>query len=138
MSVDAVPVEIEIDKRQRRAVAERVELALAEPQISCHSAEAVAREAGGRCEQEPDWQGDQHPKVLVGRKDEKERNADSGDEDSPAGAGGKGDGCADEVATEFGDHPEAATRRMSWARGELAYLASWGSPDHVMARAELV
>lgn len=48
------------------------------------------------------------------------------------------DGCADEVAAEFGDHPEAATRRMIWARSELACLASWGPPGHAMARAELV
>jgi hypothetical protein len=30
-----------------------------------------------------------------------------------------GAGCAGDVAAEFGDHPEAAVRRMSWARGEL-------------------
>jgi hypothetical protein len=30
------------------------------------------------------------------------------------------DGCADELATEFGEHPEAAAQRMSWARRELA------------------
>ena len=29
------------------------------------------------------------------------------------------DGCAAGVATEFGDHPETATRRMFWVRGEL-------------------
>ena len=33
------------------------------------------------------------------------------------------DGCAAEVAEEFGDHPEAAVRRMSWARRELAHIA---------------
>ena len=34
------------------------------------------------------------------------------------------DGCADELAGEFGDHPEAAARRMSWARSELACIAA--------------
>jgi hypothetical protein len=29
------------------------------------------------------------------------------------------DGCAAEVATEFGDHPEIAVRRMSWVHTEL-------------------
>lgn len=29
------------------------------------------------------------------------------------------DGCAAGVATEFGDHPEVAVRRMEWVRGEL-------------------
>jgi hypothetical protein len=29
------------------------------------------------------------------------------------------DGCAAEVATEFGDHPDTAVRRMSWVRAEL-------------------
>jgi hypothetical protein len=29
------------------------------------------------------------------------------------------DGCAAGVATEFGDHPEAAVRRMSWVRSSL-------------------
>jgi hypothetical protein len=40
------------------------------------------------------------------------------------------DGCADEVAAEFGDHPEAAARRMSWARSELACIAA---TDRVIA-----
>jgi hypothetical protein len=30
------------------------------------------------------------------------------------------DGCAEGVASEFGDHPEAAVRRMAWVRAELA------------------
>ena len=30
------------------------------------------------------------------------------------------DGCAEGVAGEFGDHPEAAVRRMTWVRAELA------------------
>jgi len=29
------------------------------------------------------------------------------------------DGCAAEFAAQFGDHPDTAARRMSWARGEL-------------------
>ena len=29
------------------------------------------------------------------------------------------EGCAASVAEEFGDHPEAAVRRMSWVRTEL-------------------
>jgi hypothetical protein len=29
------------------------------------------------------------------------------------------DGCAAEFAAQFGDHPDIAARRMSWARGEL-------------------
>jgi hypothetical protein len=29
------------------------------------------------------------------------------------------DGCAAGVAAEFGDHPEAAVRRMNWVRDEL-------------------
>ena len=29
------------------------------------------------------------------------------------------DGCAAEVATEFGDHPDIAVRRMSWVHTEL-------------------
>jgi hypothetical protein len=30
------------------------------------------------------------------------------------------DGCAAEVATEFGDHPDTAVRRMNWVHVELA------------------
>jgi hypothetical protein len=29
------------------------------------------------------------------------------------------EGCAAEVATEFGDHPEVAVRRMHWVHDEL-------------------
>ncbi|GAA0574916.1 hypothetical protein GCM10010172_69460 [Paractinoplanes ferrugineus] len=29
------------------------------------------------------------------------------------------DGCAAEVATEFGDHPDCAVRRMNWVHEEL-------------------
>ena len=32
------------------------------------------------------------------------------------------DGCAAAVAEEFGDHPEAAVRRMCWVRGELKHV----------------
>ena len=35
------------------------------------------------------------------------------------------DGCAAECAAEFGDHPEAAVRRMFWARTELACIDAW-------------
>lgn len=35
------------------------------------------------------------------------------------------DGCAAECAAEFGDHPEAAVRRMFWARSELACIDAW-------------
>src|SRR4051794_73019 len=34
------------------------------------------------------------------------------------------DGCAAGVAEEFGDHPEAAVRRMCWVRHELTALVS--------------
>ena len=32
------------------------------------------------------------------------------------------DGCAAVVATEFGDHPEVAVRRMCWAREEVRHV----------------
>ena len=32
-------------------------------------------------------------------------------------------GCAERVAQEFGDHPEAAAARMRWARETLAFPA---------------
>jgi hypothetical protein len=35
------------------------------------------------------------------------------------------DGCAAECAAEYGDHPEAAVRRMSWVRSELACVSAW-------------
>jgi hypothetical protein len=35
------------------------------------------------------------------------------------------DGCAAECAAEFGDHPEAAVRRMFWVRSELAFINAW-------------
>jgi hypothetical protein len=34
------------------------------------------------------------------------------------------DGCAAEVATEFGDHPEIAVRRMHWVHDELIGVVS--------------
>lgn len=34
------------------------------------------------------------------------------------------DGCAGCVASEFGDHPEAAVRRMSWVRSSLRTLVA--------------
>jgi hypothetical protein len=36
-------------------------------------------------------------------------------------------GCADRMAQEFGDHPEAATERMLWARQVLSDMPA-GSP----------
>jgi hypothetical protein len=33
-----------------------------------------------------------------------------------------GAGCAGQVAQEFGEHPEAAAARMSWARAAVAVL----------------
>jgi hypothetical protein len=33
------------------------------------------------------------------------------------------DGCAAAVATEFGDHPDAAVCRISWARRQVARIA---------------
>lgn len=37
------------------------------------------------------------------------------------------DGCASGVAVEFGDHPEAAVRRMCWVRSELCRCALVGA-----------
>ncbi len=34
------------------------------------------------------------------------------------------EGCAAGVAAEFGDHPEAAVRRMNWVRRELSALVA--------------
>ena len=44
------------------------------------------------------------------------------------------DGCAAECAAEFGDHPEAAVRRMFWVRSELACINGWWNLDTVRAR----
>jgi hypothetical protein len=38
------------------------------------------------------------------------------------------DGCAGGVAEEFGDHPEAAVRRMCWVRRELRSVMA--APRH--------
>ncbi|WP_306210794.1 hypothetical protein [Actinoplanes sp. RD1] len=40
------------------------------------------------------------------------------------------DGCALVVAGEFGDHPEAAVRRMSWVRHELSAMADAHRSPH--------
>jgi len=40
-------------------------------------------------------------------------------------------GCAERVAQEFGDHPEAAVARMRWARGVVGEVfASRPGPAH--------
>jgi hypothetical protein len=42
------------------------------------------------------------------------------------------DGCAAGVAEEFGDHPEAAVRRMNWVRRELnSMLITQRRPHYV-------
>jgi hypothetical protein len=38
------------------------------------------------------------------------------------------DGCAAAVAAEFGDHPESAVRRMTWARDQVARVAEARHP----------
>jgi hypothetical protein len=38
------------------------------------------------------------------------------------------DGCAAGVASEFGDHPEAAVSRMVWVRSSLREVAAQRSP----------
>jgi hypothetical protein len=35
-------------------------------------------------------------------------------------------GCVEEVATEFGDHPETAAPRMRWARSIVDHLYAFG------------
>jgi hypothetical protein len=53
-------------------------------------------------------------------------------------------GCADHVAQEFGDHPEAATDRMRWIRqltGDMCsclYVATATSPATAAAGADLL
>ena len=39
-----------------------------------------------------------------------------------------GRGCAEQVAQEFGDHPEAAVARMRWARGVAAEVFAAPGP----------
>jgi hypothetical protein len=41
------------------------------------------------------------------------------------------DGCAAAVASEFGDHPESAVRRMCWARHELADMMTTQRRRHL-------
>ncbi|GAA2704832.1 hypothetical protein [Actinoplanes palleronii] len=38
------------------------------------------------------------------------------------------DGCAAGVATEFGDHPDVAVRRMRWVQAELAEVVMLRAP----------
>jgi hypothetical protein len=38
------------------------------------------------------------------------------------------DGCAAGVATEFGDHPDVAVRRMRWVQTELAEVITMRAP----------
>ncbi|WP_436527825.1 hypothetical protein [Actinoplanes sp. HUAS TT8] len=38
------------------------------------------------------------------------------------------DGCAAGVATEFGDHPDVAVRRMRWVQTELAEVVMMRAP----------
>jgi hypothetical protein len=38
------------------------------------------------------------------------------------------DGCAAGVATEFGDHPDVAVRRMRWVQAELAEVITLRTP----------
>ena len=38
------------------------------------------------------------------------------------------DGCAAGVATEFGDHPDVAVRRMHWVHAELTSVLSTRRP----------
>jgi len=40
-----------------------------------------------------------------------------------------GRGCAERVAQEFGDHPEAAIARMRWARGVVGEVFAATGPE---------
>ena len=40
-----------------------------------------------------------------------------------------GRGCAERVAQEFGDHPEAAVARMRWARGMAGEVFAAAGPE---------
>ena len=40
-----------------------------------------------------------------------------------------GRGCAERVAQEFGDHPEAAVARMRWARGVAGEVFAAAGPE---------
>ena len=48
-------------------------------------------------------------------------------------------GCAERVAQEFGDHPEAAVSRMRWARAAVDEAFGWPepAPDGTRGRPEL-
>src|SRR6516164_11113736 len=48
-------------------------------------------------------------------------------------------GCAERVAQEFGDHPEAAVSRMRWARAAVdeAFGCLEPAPDGTQGRPEL-
>ena len=39
-----------------------------------------------------------------------------------------GQGCAERVAQEFGDHPETAVSRMRWARAAVRAAFGWPEP----------
>jgi len=41
-----------------------------------------------------------------------------------------GQGCAERVAQEFGDHPETAVARMRWARGVAGEVFAARGPAH--------
>jgi hypothetical protein len=46
-------------------------------------------------------------------------------------------GCAERVAQEFGDHPEAAVARMRWARAMAGEAVGWvpePAPDGIQRR----
>jgi hypothetical protein len=46
-------------------------------------------------------------------------------------------GCAERVAQEFGDHPEAAAARMRWARAMACEAVGWvpePAPDGIQRR----
>jgi hypothetical protein len=46
-------------------------------------------------------------------------------------------GCAERVAQEFGDHPEAAVARMRWARAMACEAVGWvpePAPDGIQRR----
>lgn len=36
---------------------------------------------------------------------------------------GGADGCAEEMAEQYGEHPDLLTRRMTWAHDTMRYLA---------------
>lgn len=46
------------------------------------------------------------------------------------------DGCADRMAQEFGDHPEAACERMRWARYLVGQLTAGPCVEPIVIEAE--